>query len=94
MIVQVFSLFDQTGSFVERAAKSLRILADKAGERILAKDHYCVVKVSACDKRKYIFSMADACEQPLYKQKLYNTLLPALINSGMFRLRYRSGVHS
>lgn len=46
MIVQVFSLFDQAGPFVERAAKSLRILADKAGERILAKDHYCVVKVS------------------------------------------------
>lgn len=45
MIVQVFSLFDQSGPFVERAAKSLRILADKTGERILAKDHYCIVKV-------------------------------------------------
>ncbi|KAJ9107914.1 hypothetical protein QFC19_002657 [Naganishia cerealis] len=63
MIVRVFGLFEQGGDFVEHAAKSLRILADKTGERILAKDHYCVVK-------------------PLYKQKLYNTLLPALIGSG------------
>lgn len=46
MIVQVFGLFDQSGPFVERAAKSLRILADKSGERILSKDHFCTVKVS------------------------------------------------
>lgn len=45
MIVKVFSLFDQSGPFVERAAKSLRILADKNGERILSKDHFCTVKV-------------------------------------------------
>ncbi|GHJ87563.1 hypothetical protein NliqN6_3965 [Naganishia liquefaciens] len=63
MIVQVFGLFEQSGPFVERAAKSLRILADKNGERILSKDHFCTVK-------------------PLYKQKLYNTLLPALVDGG------------
>lgn len=46
MIVRVFDLFSEEGDFVEHAAKSLRILADKTGERILAKDHHCVVKVS------------------------------------------------
>jgi hypothetical protein len=83
MIVRVFSLFDQTGPFVERAAKSLRILADKAGERLLAKDHYCVVKVSFLSVQLMSRSRLNLShEQPLYKQKLYNTLLPALINSG------------
>lgn len=84
MIVQVFGLFDQSGPFVERAAKSLRILADKSGERILSKDHYCTVKVS----RLLLFSIYYLRDpkQPLYKQKLYNTLLPALIDGSTYIL--------
>jgi hypothetical protein len=46
MIVRIFELFNEGGEFVEHAAKSLRILADKTGERILAKDHHCIVKAS------------------------------------------------